>query len=95
MSANWAIEFQQVSKTFGRRRRRVEAVRELSLQIAPGQVYGFLGPNGAGKSTSIRMLMDLIRPTAGQVQLFDRPVQHEPAILANKVGALVEGAVFY
>ena len=95
MSANWAIEFQQVSKTFGRRRRRVEAVRELSLQIAPGQVYGFLGPNGAGKSTSIRMLMDLIRPTAGQVQLFDRPVQHEPAILANKVVALVEGAVFY
>ena len=95
MSASWAIEFQQVSKTFGRRRRRVEAVRDLSLQIAPGQVYGFLGPNGAGKSTSIRMLMDLVRPTAGVVQLFDRPVQQAPTILASQVGALVEGAVFY
>ena len=95
MSPTWAIEFQQTSKTFGKRRRRVEAVRDLSLQVAPGQVYGFLGPNGAGKSTSIRMLMDLVRPTAGAVKIFDRPVLQDNHVLAEKVGALVEGAAFY
>ena len=95
MSPDWAIEFQSVSKIFGRRRRRVEAVKNLSLQIAPGQVFGFLGPNGAGKSTSIRMMMDLVRPTAGVVRLFDRPVNSDTAVLAEKVGALVEGASFY
>lgn len=95
MSPAWAIEFQNASKTFGKRRRQVEAVRDLSLQIAPGQVYGFLGPNGAGKSTSIRMLMDLVRPTAGLVKVFDRPVNADNAVLAEKVGALVEGATFY
>ena len=95
MSPNWAIEFQQVSKIFGKRRRQVQAVKNLSLQIAPGQVFGFLGPNGAGKSTSIRMMMDLVRPTTGQVHLFDRPVHTDTNVLSEKVGALVEGASFY
>jgi ABC-type glutathione transport system ATPase component len=63
MSQPFAIQLDNVSKTFGRGRKQVEAVRLLSLEVSAGQVFGFLGPNGAGKSTTIRMMMDLIRPS--------------------------------
>src|SRR3990170_162055 len=46
------------------------AVRSLSLAVAPGAVYGLLGPNGAGKTTTIRMIMNIIVPDEGRVQLF-------------------------
>jgi ABC-2 type transport system ATP-binding protein len=49
------------------------AVRELSLQVPRGSVYGLLGPNGAGKTTTIRMMLDIIMPDAGTITLFDRP----------------------
>ncbi len=89
-----AIHFERVSKTFGRGARQVHAVKDLTLSIAPGQVYGFLGHNGAGKTTSIRMILDLIRPTTGRVLLFGQPVRERRAAL-RRVGALVEGATFY
>lgn len=94
MSQPDAIQLDNVSKTFGRGRKRVEAVRQLNLAVAAGQVFGFLGPNGAGKSTTIRMMMDLIRPSAGSVLLYGRPVQNNPSLM-RRVGALVEGAAFY
>ena len=89
-----AIRLQDVSKTFGRRKKAVRAVRNLSLDVEVGQVFGFLGPNGAGKTTTIRMLMDLIRPTAGQLQIYGRSPQRDHAVL-QRVGALVETATFY
>jgi ABC-2 type transport system ATP-binding protein len=46
------------------------AVEDLSLTVAPGEVFGFLGPNGAGKSTTVRLLLGLIRPTAGCAKIF-------------------------
>lgn len=94
MSQPDAIQLDNVSKTFGRGRKRVEAVRQLNLAVAAGQVFGFLGPNGAGKSTTIRMMMDLIRPSAGSVLLYGRPMQNNPSLM-RRVGALVEGAAFY
>ncbi len=56
-----AIELRSVVKDYG----RVRALRGIDLTIATGQIFGFLGPNGAGKTTTIRVLLDLIRPTAG------------------------------
>jgi len=94
MSQATAIQLDNISKTFGRRRKRVEAVRQLSLSVDAGQVFGFLGPNGAGKSTTIRMMMDLIRPSQGEVYLYGRPVKGNYKLL-RRVGALVEGASFY
>ncbi len=94
MSQFPAIQLENVSKTFGHRRQRVQAVRQLSLTVEAGQVFGFLGPNGAGKSTTIRMMMDLIRPSTGTILLYGRPVQNNPSLLW-RVGALVEGAMFY
>ncbi len=89
-----AIRLHNLTKTFGRRKKVVHAVRDLSLTVESGQVFGFLGPNGAGKSTTIRMLMDLIRPTEGGVEVYGRSPQQDPTIL-QRVGALVEGATFY
>ncbi|HXI02682.1 MAG TPA: ATP-binding cassette domain-containing protein, partial [Candidatus Saccharimonadales bacterium] len=48
-------------------------IRDLTLSIGPGEVFGFLGPNGAGKTTTIRLLLDLIRPTGGSARLFGMP----------------------
>ncbi|MCJ7568411.1 MAG: ATP-binding cassette domain-containing protein [Anaerolineales bacterium] len=58
-----------------------------------GQVFGFLGPNGAGKTTTIRLLMDLIRPSAGEAFLFGKPTASLES--RKRVDALVEGADFY
>lgn len=94
MSEQIAIRLENLSKTFGRRKSRVQAVKDIHLEVQSGQVYGFLGPNGAGKSTTIRMIMDLIRPSDGEIFVYGRRVQKDHAVL-QRVGALVEGALFY
>jgi ABC-2 type transport system ATP-binding protein len=78
---NGVIVLDRVSKTyrgslFSAAR---EAVRELSLEVGEGEVFGFVGPNGAGKSTTIKMLLGLIRPGAGSVRLFGRPADDPEA----------------
>src|ERR1051326_726930 len=64
----YAIDIQHVRKAFDGH----VAVDDLSLQVPKGSVYGLLGPNGAGKTTTIRMMLDIIRPDAGTIKLFDR-----------------------
>jgi ABC-2 type transport system ATP-binding protein len=84
-----AVETIRLTKRYG----PITAVEALDLSVAPGQVYGFLGPNGAGKTTTLRMLLGLIRPTAGTVRLFGR-APGQPGHL-DRVGSLVEGPAFY
>ncbi|MGB2896910.1 MAG: ATP-binding cassette domain-containing protein, partial [Anaerolineales bacterium] len=88
-----AIEIRSLSKTFGKGKKTVKAVIDLDLEVQARQVFGFLGPNGAGKSTTIRMLMDLIRPTTGEAFLFGKSTGSLES--RKRVGALVEGADFY
>ncbi len=88
-----------IIETFGLTRRYKDfvAVDSLDLRVPEGAVYGFLGPNGAGKTTSIRMLLGLIRPSAGKVQLFGKEMAAGPARtgLLRQVGALVETPALY
>ena len=95
MESSSAIRLLDLSKTFGRRKRRVKAVRGIDLEVTADQVYGFLGPNGAGKSTTIRMILDLIRPSRGEVHLYGQPLKNNHTILQQRVGGMVEGAAFY
>jgi len=88
-----AIRTENLSKTFGKGKTFITAVKGLNLEVARGQVYGFLGPNGAGKTTTIRMLMDLIRPSAGRAEINGRTVREAGALA--RVGGLVEGPAFY
>jgi ABC-2 type transport system ATP-binding protein len=88
------LDLAGLSKTYGRRGGGVRAVRDVSLSVGAGEVYGFLGPNGAGKSTTIRMLIGLISPTAGEARLFGRDLRCDPSVL-RRVGSLVDGGNFY
>jgi ABC-type multidrug transport system ATPase subunit len=85
------IEIKGLTKKF----KDVKAVDELSLNVNKGDIFGFLGPNGAGKSTTIRMLLTLIRPNAGTIRLFDKPLKEERALILRDVGAIVEKPDFY
>src|SRR5258708_31789427 len=64
------LETQSLSRRFGDKL----AVADLSLSVQAGEVFGFLGPNGAGKTTSLKMLLGLIEPTAGQGRVLGRPL---------------------
>lgn len=71
---NNAIEAQGLRKTYGQH----EAVKNLDLQIPPGEIVGFLGPNGAGKTTTLKMLTGLLKPTAGTASIMGHDIQKEP-----------------
>jgi lantibiotic transport system ATP-binding protein len=86
-----AITTTGLSRRFG----AFTAVDGLNLQVARGSVYGFLGPNGAGKTTTIRMLLGLIRPHAGEVQLFGQSLARNRMALLRRIGALVESPSLY
>ena len=71
------------------------AVDRLELVVPRGSVMGFLGPNGSGKTTTIRMLLGLVTPTSGEVELLGSPVPRDSAQVLPRVGALVEGPAFH
>jgi len=70
------------------------AVDGIDLVVPRGAVYGFLGPNGSGKTTTIRMLLGLVRPTAGAAWLLGQPMPDDAGSVLPRVGALVEGPAF-
>lgn len=82
------IETKQLVKTFGRTR----ALDGLDLLVGPGEVHGFLGPNGAGKSTTLRLLLGLMRPTAGTARVFGLDPWRDP-VRAHRDIAYVPGDV--
>ncbi|MBN2555028.1 MAG: ABC transporter ATP-binding protein [Anaerolineales bacterium] len=88
------IQLDHLSKTFLSRKSRVDALKNVSLDIAPNQVFGFLGPNGAGKSTTVRLIMNLIQPTQGRVLFAGEDVRKNRSI-SRLIGAIVESACFY
>jgi len=71
------------------------AVDGIDLRVPAGAVYGFLGPNGSGKTTTIRMLLGLIAPTSGSVELLGQSMPGAIASVLPRVGALVEGPAFH
>ncbi len=93
--AEHAISIRNLTKVFPIpfRRERVVAVRDLSLDVEPGQVYGLLGPNGSGKSTTMKIVLGLVPPTAGSTQIFGRDSSFVES--REEVGFLPENPYFY
>src|SRR5512133_1754880 len=89
MNNDSAIEARELRKEFGSQ----VAVRGLTLEVQRGEVFGFLGPNGAGKTTSIKMLLGLVKPTAGTASLLGRPIKDRCA--REKTGFLPEHFRFH
>ena len=80
-----------LSKSFGDFR----AVQDLNFEVRPGEVYGFLGQNGAGKSTTLRMVLSLIRPSSGSIELFGKSLDKERKYILSRIGAVVEKPELY
>lgn len=80
------IQVKGLTKTF----KNLTAVNDLSFTVREGDVYGFLGQNGAGKSTTIRMLLTLIEPTAGSIELFGLSLQTHRTEILKQIGAVIE-----
>jgi ABC-2 type transport system ATP-binding protein len=83
-----AIAAEGLRKTYGGPRGEVEAVRDVSLTIDRGQLFGLLGPNGAGKSTTIGMLTTMVRPTAGRARVCGVDVAADPVAVKRRIGVV-------
>src|SRR6187200_2195144 len=82
--ADYTVEIENVSKRYATQ----IAVRDLTLRVPKGSVYGLLGPNGAGKTTTIRMVLNIIAPDEGSIRILGVP-QNDPA-LVDRIGYLPE-----
>jgi ABC-type multidrug transport system ATPase subunit len=85
------IQVSELTKKYG----DFTAVNKLSFTVNEGDVYGFLGQNGAGKSTSIRMMLTLIKPTAGSIHIFGKELQHHRSEILRQTGAVIERPDLY
>ncbi len=89
------ITIDSVSKVFKKEfsNKKVEALKSVTLDVSRGEVFGFLGPNGAGKSTTIKLLLNLIRPTSGTLLIDGKKVFEKP--VKKMIGYLPENPFFY
>jgi ABC-type multidrug transport system ATPase subunit len=85
------INVKHLSKDF----KEIKAVDDLSFSVPQGKVYGFLGQNGAGKSTTIRMLLTLIQPTEGEIEIFGMNLKEHRKEILRKAGAIIEKPDLY
>lgn len=85
METEIVLQTNQLKKHFG----AVKAVEDVSLSVKRAEIFGFLGPNGSGKTTTISMILGLMRPTAGEVRIFDEMVTPEQNSVLRRVGMMV------
>lgn len=88
---NWAIQIEGLNKCYG----DVEAVHDLSLNIARGELFTYLGPNGAGKTTTIKVLTGLLRPTRGRALILGHDIQTDPVAAKRHIGYIPDHPYLY
>lgn len=89
------IEARGLSRTFGRKDDKVEAVRGVDLDVAEGEIVGFLGPNGAGKTTTLRMLTTLLEPTSGSATVAGCDLAKDPVGVRRRIGYVPQSGTTY
>lgn len=89
------IEVKALKKTFGKGTNKVHAVQGISFDIYDQEIFGFLGPNGAGKTTSLRMIVGLLRPDAGEVTILGKNPHKKDKSLKNVLGIIPQTPTFY
>jgi ABC-2 type transport system ATP-binding protein len=87
MNGTNAVDVRSLRRTF---KGGIEAVRDIDLSVARGEVFGFLGPNGAGKTTTVRMLCTLLPPTAGSASVAGIDVVADPAAVRRRIGVALQ-----
>ncbi len=91
MSSPYAAELKNVTKRYN----EIVAVNNINLTIEKGEIFALLGPNGSGKSTTLKMLLGLVQPTAGSVNVLGLDVQKDPVAVKRQVGYVPEAADVY
>src|ERR1700730_16276185 len=91
----WKMPDIIVAKNLFKRFKEIVAINDLSFSVPEGEIYGFLGQNGAGKSTTIRMLLTLIEPTSGEIEIFGLNLRKHRKEILRKVGAVIEKPDLY
>lgn len=90
---SWAIRCRRLKKTYPGRP-PVEAVRGINLEIAEGECFGVLGPNGAGKTTTVEMLVGLIEPSEGEIEVFGLRWRDDPQSIRRRIGISLQETKF-
>jgi len=85
------IEISEVSKLY----KNEEVVSKVNMDIKKGEIYGFLGPNGAGKTTIMKMILNLVKPSAGEIRINKELIQKKSYKYLKKIGNIIETPVFY
>ena len=88
MATESVIEISGLSKTYGSGSKQTLALNRLDLSVMRGEIFGYLGPNGAGKTTTIRLLLDLIRPSAGSASIFGLDIRADSVEIHRRIGFL-------
>ncbi len=86
-----AIRLNNVNKSYGLKR----GVTDLNLTVKKGEIYGFIGPNGAGKSTTIRLLMQMISPTSGNISILGERIKKDHPMIRSRIGYLPSEITLY
>lgn len=89
--SNLIIQTTNLTKTYG----KINVVDHLNLEMQQGDIYGFLGPNGAGKTTTIRMLLGLIKPSSGSIEILGKKLAKHKLDILRQTGSLVEYPSYY
>lgn len=88
---SYILQTHNLKKTIGGK----ELVKNVSLHVKKGEIYGFLGPNGAGKTTVMKMLVNLWKPTEGSIELFGAPLYPDSYEVLKRIGSIIEFPAFY
>lgn len=88
MASDSVIEIRGLTKSYGAGKKATLALNQLDLTVKRGEIFGYLGPNGAGKTTTIRLLLDLIRPSAGLAKIFGLDIRADSVEIHRRIGFL-------
>lgn len=91
MSEGTVLEIKELSKFYG----KFQALNNINLRVDQGTIYGFLGPNGAGKTTTIRTILNILKPTSGEIRLFGQPIDRTTIHLHEKIGYIPGDVALY
>lgn len=88
---SYLLQTSRLTKNIGGK----ELVNGVDMHVKKGEIYGFLGPNGAGKTTVMKMIMNLWKPTEGEIELFGKPLTPQSYEVFRRIGSMIEFPVFY
>lgn len=91
MNTSAIVQTQNLTKMYG----SIHSVNKVDLYVQEGEIYGFLGPNGAGKTTTLKMLLGLIKPSEGTINIFGESLNKRRSSILQRTGSLIESPYYY